>query len=295
MSQSRYDKAVDFSKSRNFEQTLRFCDLALGKFNAIKKRPLDDVSRILAIKCQTLHQLGQHAESLQCAEEKYNLWAIARGPAHPSTIDASFFLVECLQLNQKVEDAHLFAHTIWEIIHTNNHVDNDIPGEKVQGYVATAAYLLARAIYRLDQSGGLPPEEKQKAGEEAIARARQSLEIRIQLYGAEHGLVATASTVLASALDYFTDCSNDEALRLQKQAIEIFRRVEGNLSANVASSVNSLGVTYYNRAQNSLDDVENYKAALELALLHFRESAGIFRAMNHMDDADSGFTACPYD
>ena len=281
-----HNKVIDFLKARNFEQVIRCSDLALGKFNAMKKRPLEDVSLMLAFKCESLQNSGRFAESLQCAEEKYNLWAVARGPAHPSTIEASFYLVECLQLNKKVEDAHLFAHTIWEIIHTNNHVDNDIPGENVQDYIATAALLLASAIYRLDESGGLPPAERQKAGGEAVARARQSLEIRTRLYGAENGLVATAMSVLAEVLDHFTAYCNDEALRLHEQATVIYRLTLGNLSFNLASCINSQGVANYHRAQHTFNDLERYTAHLELALVHFSEAAEIYTAINHVDYAD---------
>ena len=214
------------------------------------------------------------------------MWAVARGPAHPRTIEAAFHLIEGLMFNGNFEDANLFAHTLWEIIHTNNHVDNDIPGDKLQEYVATAAYLLAQAIYRLDESGGLPPEEKQTAGEEAIARARQSLEIRTQLFGAESRSVATAMGVFAAVLDFFSDGGDDEALRLNEQAIVIFLRVDGISSPDVAACENNLGLAYYQRATRVRHDIKRYTANMELALPHLREASSIYRAINHVDAAN---------
>ena len=288
------NKARDFYRGRNCVQTLRCSDLALEKLNAMKKRPLEDISEALALKCGALQDLDRYAESLQCAKDKYNLWAIARGPAHPSTIDAAFYLIECLLHNNEYEDAHLFAHTLWEIIHTNHHVVNDIPGDKRQRYVACAAGLLAKAILKLTQSGGIPPEEKQKAGELAIARARQSLEIRTQLHGAESEYVATASGGLADVLDYFNDgIDNGEVFRLYEQAIAISTQLEGDTSINVGTFQYNFGTAYGRRVERALavNDLERYVANLELALPHFREAAGIFSGLNHMDHAEKALRA----
>ena len=284
------DKAACwFFEAHNRVQSLRYSDLALAKLNAMKKRPLEDISEALVIKCAALQDLDRHLEALQCAKDKYNLWAMARGPAHPFTIDAAFYLIECLLSNKEYEDAHLFAYTLWEIIHNNNHVDNDIPADKRQKYVATAASLLAKAILHLARSGGIPPEEKEKAGEEAIARARQSVEIHIQMCGAESEHVANPLVGLADVLDYFNDGIHDgEVFRLYEQAIAISTRAEGITSANVGTFEFNLGAAYGRRANSALavDDLDRYVANLELALPHFRETARILSALNRMDRAN---------
>ena len=167
------DKANGFLRDRNWTQALRYSDLALAKLNVTKERPLHTLHMFgtaLAIKYKALQNLVRYAESLQCAKDNYNMWALARGPAHPMTIDAAFILINALLHNKEYEDAEFYARTIWEIIHTNKHRDNDIPGEQREEYVANAADLLAQAIYRWAKSGGIPPEEKQQAAEEAIAR-----------------------------------------------------------------------------------------------------------------------------
>ena len=62
-------------------------------------------------------------------------------------------------------------------------------------------------------AGGIPAEEKQKAGEEAITLARQALEIRTQLHGTESVEVALVMGVLADVLNYFNILNNDEVIR----------------------------------------------------------------------------------
>ena len=278
-------KALGFYASHNWVQTLRYSDLALAKFNAMKKRPLEVISDALAFKCSSLQEMGRYAESLQCAKDKYNLWALARGPAHPSTIDAAFYLIECLLHNSEYEDAEFYARTIWESSHTNNHVDNDIPGDKWQSYVARAADLLSSAIYKLAESGGIPPEEKKQAGEEAIARARQSLEIYTQLHGAESQVVAGALGELADVLGCFDDESDDEVLRLYQQSIAMFTRVCGSTSGDVGVVESNLGNAYYRRAGKALDanDVDQYVDNLHLALPHYREAARNYRVVEYVD------------
>ena len=286
---AHFVKAKGFYSTNNWVQMLRHSDLALGKFNAMKKRPLESISDVLAIKCVALQNLGRHAEYLQCAKDKYNLWAMARGPAHPCTIEAAFFLIDGLLNNDEFEDAYFFARTLWEIIHTNNHVDNDIPGNKRQGYVAHAAELFARATWRFANSGGIPPEEKQKAGEEAIARARQSVDIHAQLHGTESGRASSSMNTLASVLDFFHDANDDEVLRLTEQAIVIDTRVCGRMSASVGANEHCLGHAYHRRAEKAhgANDLDRCIENLELALSHYREAAQIYKAINHMDAADN--------
>ena len=166
--------------------------------------------------------------------------------------------------------------------------NNDIPGEQRQDYVAMAASLLAETTWRWAESGGIPPEEKQKAGEEAIGFARQSLEINIQLYGTESEDAAAGMTVLASILEFFNDNGGDEVLRLLEQAIAIGTRVEGRMSLKLGPRENNLGSAYCRRAMVAMvgNDVVRLVMNLQLALPHYRKAAEIFKANNHMDAAD---------
>ena len=286
-------KAKDFYSANNLAQALRYSDLALAKLNAMKKRPLESVSEALACKCDSLNFLGRYAEFLQCAKDKYNMWALARGPAHPSTIDAAFLLIDGLLFNNENEDAHTYAHALWEIIHTNNHVDNDIPADKREAYVAMAAFLLSQAIYWFSMSGGIPPEEKQKAGEEAIARARQSLEIRIQENGAGSLVTAPAMVGLADVLSHFNDTNEEnEVLRLFEQSLAIFTRINGRLSMNAGIGESKFADAYIKKSKNAFaaNELDQCVANLKLALPHFREAAQIFRGINCMDKANQALS-----
>ena len=171
----------------------------------------------------------------------------------------------------------------------NDMTDNFIPADQRSEFLADGSYYLALAILRFVQAGGTPPEEKQKAGEEAITLARKALELHTHLFGGtEHHKVAMDMGALAVILDYFNDVDSDEVLRLIEQAIPIFRRVEGALSLNVAVDECKLSSAYMNRANRAqaVNDVNREMANLELVMIHLVEAVRIFRANNLMDRAD---------
>ena len=96
---------------------------------------------------------------------------------------------------------------------------------------------------------------------------------------------------LASVIDYFNDVDNDEILRLREHSITICRRVEGRESMNVAAGEGNLGNTYENRAikAQAANDLDREMANVELSLPHFREAARIYKAINHVDNANKPF------
>ena len=147
---------------------------------------------------------------------------------------------------------------------------------------------LARSLWQLAEHGDMPAEEQREAGVEAIMLARRSLEINTQLYGAASEPVANSMGILASVLDYFNDVNDDEVPRLHEQSKSIHARLHGSLIRNVASCEGNLGEMYRGRAKraNAVNDLDREVANLELALPRFRESARIFRAINHVDMAD---------
>ena len=166
--------------------------------------------------------------------------------------------------------------------------DNFIPANLRPQFLADVSYYLAQAIFRLAKAGGIPPEGKQKAGEEAIGLARKALELRTQLYGTEGADVAGAMGTLADVLNCFNDVEDDEVLRLYEQASAIYRRVEGISSMNAATMVYQLGNAYIHRAvrAQTVNDLDRSMANMELALPRCREAARIYRDNNHVDNAD---------
>ena len=205
---------------------------------------------------------------------------------NPRMFNAAFALIESCLHNNEFEDAALYAHTAYEMV--VNDADGIIPSDQRESLLADGSYWLSRATFFLAQAGGIPPEEKQKAGEEAIALARKALEIHTQLHGTESARVAHDMNTLADALYFFNDVDDNEVLRLQEQAIAITSRLEGSSSVNVAVGEKNLGVAYHKRAVRaaSANDLDRCMANEELALPHYREATRIYRAVNHVDAAD---------
>ena len=281
-------KAKGFHRNDNWVQTLHYAELAATKLKQLKDRRLETVQAIndaLSMKSDALQFMARYREAMECIKECYTLWAMNQ-MRNPGSIKAALALIQSCLHNEEYEDAEHYArHAMFMI---NDMTDNFIPSHQRPHFLADASYYLAMAIHHLARTGGIPPGEKQKAGEEAIASARQALEIHTQLHGTESSDVAHDMDVLADVLDYFNDVDDGEILRLYEQSIAITARVEGSSSINVAAGEGNLGNAYDNRAKRAQDanDVDRCMANLELALPHVREAVRIFRANNHLDKAD---------
>ena len=288
MGMAYLDKAIGFFSTNNWSQALRYSDLAATKLKQLKDRLVEEISDALSMKCNALGFLGQDREQLECAKEWYCLWNTK--PTDVGAIDAAFGLIDSCINNKEYADAHLYASTLWEII--NHKHDNKIPDDKRQRYIAEGAHFLAQATLRLAKNGGIPPEEKQKAGQEAIALARRALEMHIQLYGTEDDDVANDMSLLADALVYFNDVDDgddEEVFRLLEQSKAIFARLQGDSSVNVGVGESQLGDVYCDRAERAraANDLDREVRNLELALPHYRESARIYQVINHMGNANT--------
>ena len=281
-------KAAGFQRQQNWAQTLRYGELAATKLKQLKDRRLEtveDIDAAFGSKYDALQFMGRHREALECVKECYTLWAMNH-MRHPGSMNAALSLIDCCLNNEEYEDAEFYArHAMFMI---NDMTDNFIPTDQQPRFLARVSYCLAIAIHRLAADDGVPPEDKQKAGQEAIELAREALEIDTRLHGTESADVAADMATLADVLDYFNDVDDDEILRLLEQAIAIYRHEQGSLSVNVATGEGKLGAAHGNRAlrAKAAHDLDRCLTNLELALLHFRESARIYRAINHVDSAD---------
>ena len=288
LGEAHLQKAEGFDRVNNWTQTLRFSELALTMLKKLNPRPLEVVITIdnaMRIKINALSFMDQKKEMLECAKERYSLWA-AGYMRHPGMLNAAFPLIAGLIHNEDYEQAHLIANTAYEMI--INDTDNIIPENLRQQFLAQGSQLLALATFRLAESGSVAPEGKQKAGEEAIALARKALEINTQLHGAESEEIALDMSTLANVLQYFNGVDGDEIFRLYEQAIAIHRRLEGSLSPNVAANEKNLGNAYQVRADEAraAKDMDRYVVNLELSLTHIRDAERIYRAIHHIDAAD---------
>ena len=288
MGKANTDKAKGFWNQRDWAQVFRYAELAAIKLKKLKDRRLETVQMIdeaLTMKFDALQLMARHREALECAKERYTMWAMNH-LRNPGSMKAALRLIESCLHNNECEDAERYArHAMFMI---NDMTDNFIPVDQRPKFLADVSYYLAAAILYLANAGDIPPGEKQKVGEEAITLARQAIEIHTQLLGVESNPVATDMISLADALDYFNGVDDDEVLRLYEQAIAIYRRVEGSSSYNVAVGEGKLGAAYHNRAHRAsvVYDLSRCLTNLELALPHYREAARIYRTINHVDTAD---------
>ena len=281
-------KAWVFWREHNHVQSLRFSESALTSLKKLHPRSLEIITRIddmMAIKYNALNFMDRNKEALECAKERYSLWA-AGNMRHYGMLKASTSLIESLIQNKEYEQAELIARTAYEMI--TSRYDNIIPEDQRQKYLALGSRLLARATHELAQSRGIAPEEKQKAGEKVIALARKALEIDTQLHGSQSTQVANDMATLANVLKYFNDAADDdEIILLYEQAKGHYSQVQGNSSPNVANCENNLAAVYETRADRARDanDPDRCVANLELALTHYREAERIYRIVNYMDAA----------
>ena len=168
-------KAQAEFRQRNFAQALRYADLAASKLKQLKDRRLETVKLIddaLRCKFDCLNFMDQQREALECIKECYTLWAMNH-MRNPGSIRAALHLIQSCLHNGEFEDAERYArHAMFMIAEMT---DNFIPADERPQFLAEASYYLAISIQALAGTGGIPPEEKQKAGEEAIALARKAL------------------------------------------------------------------------------------------------------------------------
>ena len=238
----------------------------------------------LNIKFASLNMMGRHRDALECAKELYCLYLTTH--THPPAIKAGFVVIESCIQNKEYFDAVLYARTSWETITLSR--DSHIPDNQREEFTAKGAYYLAKALLYFAISGGMPAEEKEVAGREAIVLARRALEIDTQLRGLESQELANDRCLLGQVLDHFNNLDDDDVPRLYEQAKETFSRVQGSLTPNVAAVNQNLATMYNNRAKRAMvaKDVEREVSNLDLSLAQLNEAARIYRAINQLDRAN---------
>ena len=282
-------KASGFDQQRNWMETLRFGELAATKLKQLKDRRLETVQLIdkaLTCKFNALNFMDRNNEALECIKECYTLWAMNH-MRNPGSMRAALGLIQSCMHNKEYEDAEHYArHAMFMI---NEMADNFIPAADRSWFLAKGSRLLAQAIQSLAKNEGIPSEEKQKAGEEAITLARQALKLDTQLFGTESVDAAASMHTLADVLYYFNDVDDDEIPRLYEQSNAIYCRGEGSYSVNTVTGKYNLGDVYVKRASraHAANDLDRCMANLELALPYYREAARMYRAINHANSADS--------
>ena len=182
---SNLTKAVSFHEQQNWLQVIHCSLIAAAKLKQLKDRRLEtvvDISDAMTGMYNALTHLNRHDEALECIQECFTLW-IMNHLRNPGSVHVSLLLIQCYINNKKFETAEQYARETYAVI--AELTDNFIPADQRLKFLANGSYWLAVAIYRLTEAGGIPSEEKQKAGEESITLARKALELQIQLDGTE--------------------------------------------------------------------------------------------------------------
>ena len=138
-------KAAVFHRERNWQQSLRYADLALTKLKQLKDRRLETVEIIdnaFGCKFDALQRLDRQREALECIKENYTLWAMNH-MRNPKMFDAAFGLIQSCIHNREFEDAALYAHTAHEMV--LNDADGIIPSDQRQKLLARGSYWLSHA------------------------------------------------------------------------------------------------------------------------------------------------------
>ena len=79
MGMAHLEKATVFDREQNWVQTLRYAELALTKLKQLKDRRIETVKILdnaFVCKFNALQFLGRHKDALECAKERYTLWAM---------------------------------------------------------------------------------------------------------------------------------------------------------------------------------------------------------------------------
>ena len=168
-------KAMGFNEQQNWIQMLRYGEIAATKLKKLKDRRLGTVKQIdTALSCRydALGRMNRNREGLEYVKERYTLWAMNH-LRNPGSMKAALALIQSCVYNKEYEDAENYArrHAYFMIAEMT---DNFIPSDQHPQFLAEVSYWLAVSINLLAQSGGIPPEGKQKAGEEAVVFARQA-------------------------------------------------------------------------------------------------------------------------
>ena len=64
-------KAKELGQDGDYEESLRYNNLALAVLNRLKDRPMEILSDALALKCDILSNMGAFKEALEAAKERY--------------------------------------------------------------------------------------------------------------------------------------------------------------------------------------------------------------------------------
>jgi hypothetical protein len=200
---------------------------------------------------------SDYSGALPFAAEAYNLMVEAYDPVHFQVQEAAGVLIDILISKGDLYDAERYAQvTYGNLRDKKNGIDQE--GEEM----AKGAYNLANVIH--EQKGDLIKAEE---------LARESLRIRILVYGNNHNNVSVNCNLLAAILRAQGKLG-DETWGLYKRSLAISIRNQGPDGVNTSGGNFNIG-TFYHQVAYIQPTVDSKQKQLLLAKSHFVEALRI--------------------
>jgi hypothetical protein len=208
--------------------------------------------------CVLRERQGNYSESINYAEECYNLVVEAYDPVHLLVQKAAGLLIGVLIKNGNLFDAERYAQITYSNLRDKK---NGINQESEE--VAMGAHNLAGVI--IQQGGDLIKAE---------VLAREALRIRTLIYVEDDHHIGYSCNLLGRVL-LGQNKYGDETRDLLKRSLATDIKHEGPDAVNTAFSHRDLGLFYQHLAQMDQPTVELIRMYLQLAKTHYEESLRI--------------------
>ena len=152
----------------------------------------------------------RHVLANACAQERSQLWHMHIHTGYPGALAAMFTQIELSIITNVLDHAENNARIVQFLSSERTNLLSDAHRPS---HIAESSRLRALIILRKAQSGGIPPEGRQKAGEEAIMLAREAVALSV---GDPNSIVfsidetLTAQRVLHEVIKYFDEKKNNK-------------------------------------------------------------------------------------
>jgi hypothetical protein len=201
---------------------------------------------------------GNYSESINYAEECYNLVVEAYDPVHLLVQRAAGLLIDILIKNGNLFDAEHYAQITYSDLRDKK---NGINQESEE--VAVGASNLAGVL--LQQDGDFVKAE---------VLAREALRIRTLIYVEDDHHMSSTCNFLARVL-LAQNKYGDETRELLKRSLAVDIKHEGSNSVDTAAGHKNLGQFYQDLSKMDQPTVELIRMYLQLARTHFEEALRI--------------------
>jgi tetratricopeptide (TPR) repeat protein len=263
LSGTELQMAAIYTRRSLFDQAENHCQQALSHARLYEGK--EEEKTALFLLCKVLGGYinlrsfqGHYADAVLCAEEAFNLVAVAYNPVHPKVQEAAGVLIECLIHAGDLFNAERFAQaTLDSLKDPGNGLDQESE-EVAKGYLC-----LGKVIHQ--QKGDLVKAEM---------LVRESLRIRSQLYCHDHYYVVHSVSLLAGIL-HSQGKLDYETKELYERSLTIYIKHYGPDGNNTAVA-NVKMVNFYQDLAERQQTARTKISHLRLSLSHPKEAMRIY-------------------